>query len=43
MQKTALVSLDTVNGVRRRVVSFVGDKNGLLSAVLESFKDVLPY
>ena len=41
VQKTALVSLDTVNGIRRRVVSFVGDKNGLLSAVLESFKDVL--
>lgn len=40
-QKTVLVSLDTLNGVRRRVVSFVGDKNGLLSAVLESFRDVL--
>ena len=40
-EQNELVSLDTVNGVRTRVVSFIGDKEGLLSAVLSSFKDVL--
>ena len=41
VNKNELVSLDTVNGVRTRVVSFIGDEDGLLSAALSSFKDVL--
>ena len=40
-KKSALVSLVIPSGLRTRVVTFFGNRDGLLTAVLERFKNLL--